>query len=295
MSWLDTVVERRWFVFLLIAGVVVSGWVIYGARVAWRKASDERERSRPKPNTPVYAGAAPPTGPYVVALGVGALRAAEYEEPVDQLDYTRAKKRAEALLTEDAPNADEARAGVPRALRALLGGDAEVPGAGIALLEEALRQRMTVGPELWSHALEEFATARGLPYGERQSLLALAVDVGRAEDRLRFEGLLGPAELVPSMLACHWAEGVHVVRLAMRTGWLQRSQGLEYLARAGQLTAKWYPTWSTVLGAQLLPALLTDDAQELVWRLPVARRLLTDGPSPLRVPLPGSFGLAGPR
>jgi hypothetical protein len=295
VSWLDTVVERRWFVFLLIAGAVASGWVLYGLRVAWRKANDERERRRPKPDTPVYAGAAPPTGPYVVALGVGALRAAEYEEPVDQLDYTRARKWAQTLLAEDAPNADEARATVPRALRALLGGDAEVPGAGLALVEEALRQRTRVGPELWTYALDEFATTRGLPYGERQSLLALAVDIGRAEDRLRFEGLLGPAEVIPSLLACHWLEGVHLVRLAMRAGWLARPQGLEYLGRASELTVKWYPTWSTVLGAQLLPELLTDDAQQLVWRLPVARRLLVDGPSPLRVPLPGGFGLAGPR
>jgi hypothetical protein len=295
VSWLDTVVERRWFVFLLIAGAVMSGWVIYGLRLAWRKAEAERERRRPKPDTPVYAGAVPTTDPYTFALGVGALRAAEYEEPVDQVDYMRPKKRAQALLAEDAPNADEARATIPRALRALLGGDAEVPGTGLALIEEALRQRATVGPELWAHALEQFATARGLPYGERQSLLALCVDIGRAEDRLRLEGLLGPTEMVPSMLACHWLEGVHLVRLAMRAGWLERRQGLEYLIRASQLTAKWYPTWSTVLGAQLLPALLTDDAQELVWRLPVARRLLTDGPSPMRVPLPGGFGLAGSR
>jgi hypothetical protein len=293
VSWLDSVPERRLVFFLLIIGIVASGWVIYAVRIAWRKARDEQERRRPRPDTPVYVGVAPPTGPYAVALGVGALRAAEYEEPVDQLDYTRAKKRAQALLTDD--DADEARANVPRALRSLLGGDAEVPGAGIALVEEALRQRMAVGPELWTHALDEFATTRGLPYAERQSLLALAVDVGRAEDRLRMEGLLGPAEVVPSLLACHWAEGVHLVRLALRAGWLPRAQGLEYLARAGQLTAKWYPTWSTVISAQLLVPLLTDDAQELVWQLPVARRLVSDGPSPLRVPLPGGFGLAGPR
>jgi hypothetical protein len=285
-AWLDTVSERRMAFFFLIACVVASGWVVYGLRNAWRKAIDEQERRRPRPDQPVYAGAAPPTGPYAVALGVGAFRAAEYEEPVDQLDYTRARKRAQRLLAEGG-DADEARSNVPRALRALLGGDAETPGAGIALVEEALRQRTAVGPELWTHALEDFATARGLPFGERQQLLALAVDIGRAEDRLRLEGLLGPAEVVPSLLACHWLEGVHLVRLAMRAGWLARPQGLEYLVRAGQLTARWYPTWSTVLGAQLLPALLSDDGDELVWRLPVARRLLTDGPSPLRVPLPG--------
>jgi hypothetical protein len=295
VSWPETVTERRFLVFSLIVGLAMAAWVLHTARNAWRRAREEREWRRPKPDTPVYAGAAPPSGPYAVALGVGALHATGCAEPVDQLDYTRSRKRAQALLSEDAGSADEARASVPRALRALLGGDAEVPAPGIALVEEALRLRTAVGPELWAHALEEFATARALPYGERQSLLAVAVDIGRAEDRLRLAGLLGPGELVPSLLACHWAEGVHVARCAMRADWLPRAQGLEYLARAGELVAKWYPTWSTVIGAQLLPALLNDDAQELVWRLPVARRLLSDGPSPLRVPLTGGFGLAGSR
>jgi Protein of unknown function (DUF1266) len=292
MSWPETVADRRLLVFGLIAGIVISGWVIYGARKAWRRAREERERRRPKPDTPVYAGATPPTGPYAAALGVGAIRAAEYSEPVDRLDYTRSRKRAQALLGE---HVEQAREVVPRALRALLGGDAEEPAHGIALVEEALRRRTAVGPELWTHALEEFATSRGLPYGERQSLLAVAVDIGRAEARLRLEGILGPGELIPSLLACHWAEGVHIARCAMRAGWLPRAQGLEYLTRAGELAAKWYPTWSSVVGAQLLPALLSDDAQELVWQLPVARRLLIDGPSPLRGPLRGGFGLAGPR
>ena len=291
--WPDAVNQRRMLIFLLVIGAVMSGWVIYGAKVAWLKARDERERRRPKPNTPVYAGAAPPVGPYAIALGVGALRAAEYAEPVNQLDYRRPRHRAQALLGEVFGN--QARETVPRALRALLGGGAEEPAQGSALIEEALRQRTSVGPELWTHALEEFATARGLPYGERHALLAQAVDIGRAEDRLRLEGLLGPGEFVPSLLACHWADGVHVVRCALRAGWLARAQGLEYLARADELTAKWYPAWSTVVAAQLLPALLNDDAAELVWRLPLARRLLSDGPSPLRVPLPGGFGLAGPR
>lgn len=297
MNWPDAVRDRRLLIFALIAGVLISGWLLYNARNAMREARLERERRRPKPNTPVYAGAAPPTGPYVAALGVGAIRAAGFEEPVDQLDYRRSRKRAQELLSgsADAEEADQARASVPRALRALLGGEAEVPASGIALVEEALRQRTAVGPELWTHALEQFATAHGLPYNERHSLLALAVDIGRAEDRLRMEGLLGHTEVIPSLLACHWAEGVHLTRCALRAGWLPRAQGLEYLARAGELAAKWYPTWSTLLGAQLLPALLNDDADDLVWQLPVARRLLSDGASPLRVPLRGGFGLAGPR
>jgi len=271
VSWPESVADRRMLVFLAITGVVVSGYVVYAVRTAWGKAAAKRERRRPKPTAPVYAGAVPHA--YLVALGVGAIRAAEHAEPVDQVDYTRMRECG-------------ARETVPRTLRALLGGGAEEPGAEAALVEAVLRQRTAVGPALWMQALAEFATFRGLPYGERQQLLTLAMDIGRAEDRLRMSGLLGPAEIVPSLLACQWADGVHLVRCAMRADWLARPQGLEYLARAGELTAKWYPTWSTVVSAQLLPALLSDDAEELAWRLPVARHLLDDGPSPLRVPLP---------
>jgi len=91
------------------------------------------------------------------------------------------------------------------------------------------------------YALEEFATARGLPYGERTSLLALATDIGRAEDRLRREGVLGQYETIPSLLACHWAEGVHIVRMALAANWLARPLGLEYLARAGELAGPLVP------------------------------------------------------
>jgi hypothetical protein len=293
VSWPETVAERRFMIALLIVGVIMSGYVLYLVRVAWRKAADLRERRRPTPDTPVYAGE--PPGPYALALGVGALRAVAHREAVDRLFYGRSKKRARALLSEDAESPEAARATVPRVLRALLGTEAEVPASGIALVEEALRQRTRVGPELWAHALEEFATARGLPYGERASLLALATDIGRAEDRLRREGVLGPHELIPSLLACHWAEGVHIVRTALAADWLARPQAAEYLNRAGELTARWYPTWSTVLSAQLLPALLNDDVLESRWRLRAAQRLLHDAGSPLRVPLNGGFGLATSR
>jgi hypothetical protein len=293
VSWPETVAERRYMVALLIIGAIMACYVLYAARVAWRKAADLRERRRPTPDTPVYSGAAP--GPFALALGVGALRAVAHGEAVDELYYGRSKKRARALLSEDAESQEVARATVPRALRALLGGEAEVPAAGIALVEEALRHRTRVGPELWAHALEEFATVRGLPYGERASLLSLATDIGRAEDRLRVEGVLGHHETIPSLLACHWAEGVHVVRTALAAEWLADTQAAEYLARAGELTARWYPSWSTVLSAQLLPALLNDDVLESRWRLRAAQHLLHDAASPLRVPLNGGFGLASAR
>ncbi len=289
----ETVAERRFVIALMVIGVIAFGYAVYAGRVAWRKYADLRERRRPTPDRPVYAGVAP--GPFAVALGVGALRAVAHREPVDRLEYGRSRKQARALLSADAENADTARATVPRALRALLGGEAEVPAAGIALVEEALRHRQRVGPELWAHALEEFATVRGLPYGERQALLSLVTDIGRAEDRLRVEGVLGPREMVPSLLACHWAEGVHVVRTALAADWLQKTQGFEYLARAGELTVRWYPSWSTVLAAQLLPPMLNDDAPEIRWRLRAAQRLLHDPVSPLRMPLHGGFGLATAR
>jgi hypothetical protein len=293
VSWPETVAERRFMIALLIIGVIMAGYTAYAIRAAWRKAADLREKRRPTSDTPVYAGAAP--GPYAAALGVGALRAVAHREPVDRLAYGRSTRQARALLSEDAENADTARATVPRALRALLGGDAETPAPGIALVEEALRHRTRVGPELWSHALEEFATIRGLPYGERESLLSLATDIGRAEDRLRVAGVLGQNETIPSLLVCHWAEGVHVVRTALAADWLARPQAHQYLVRAGELTARWYPSWSTVLAAQLLPPLLNDDALEIRWRLRAAQRLLHDQASPLRMPLHGGFGLAGAR
>jgi uncharacterized protein DUF1266 len=295
VSWPESIAERRDMIVIVGIGVVVSGYVIYAAVGSWLKAWVWHLQRRSTPNAPVYANATLPTGPHVAALGVGAIRATEYAQPVDRLDYTRSTKGARALLSEDATTAEQARGNLPRTLRTLLGGDAELPGVAVALTEEALRQRMAVGPELWTHALDEFATARGLPYGERHILQSLAVDIGRAEDRLRMEGVLGVGEFVPSLLACQWADGVHLVRLALRARWLPKEEGLQYLARAGELTAKWYSTWSTVLAAQLLPSLLGDDEEELAWRLPVARRLLGDGNSPLRVPLPGGFGLAGPR
>jgi hypothetical protein len=293
VNWPETVADRRFVIALMIVGVVMSCYALYAARTAWRRAADLREQRRPTPDTPVYAGTAP--GPYALAMGVGALRAVAHREAVDRLDYSRSRKRARALLSAGAESPEAARATVPRALRALLGGEAEVPATGIALVEEALRHRTRVGQELWAHALEEFATVRGLPYGERMALLALATDVGRAEDRLRGEGVLGPHETVPSLLVCHWAEGVHVVRAAMAADWLARPQGLEYLARAGELVTRWYPSWSTVLSAQLLPALLNDDTAELRWRLRAAQHLLHDAVSPLRMPLNGGFGLAGAR
>lgn len=293
MTWPETVTERRFVIALIVIGVIMAGYTVRTIVVAWRKAAELRERRRPTPDTPVYSGAAP--GPYAAALGVGALRAVAHREPVDRLTYGRSKKRARALLSADAENADSARATVPRALRALLGGGAETPAPGIALVEEALRHRTRVGPELWTHALEEFATIRGLPYGERESLLSLATDIGQAEERLRGEGVLGRHETIPSLLACHWAEGVHVVRAALAADWLPRTQGHEYLVRAGELAARWYPSWSTVLAAQLLPPMLNDDALEIRWRLRAAQRLLHDQAGLMRVPLHGGFGLAGTR
>ncbi|MPZ79323.1 MAG: DUF1266 domain-containing protein [Actinophytocola sp.] len=179
----------------------------------------------------------------------------------------------------------DARAALPRALRALLGGDAENPGRGMALVEEALRQRTRVGPELWHHALDELATARGLPYGEREGLLALAADIDRAEDRLRQDGILGLDQRVPSLLACHWAEGVHLVRCGLRAGWLTPAHGTEYLDRAGELARKWYGSWFAVVAAQLLPAMLNDDTEEIHWRYPVAQQLQRDPRGLLAMPI----------
>jgi hypothetical protein len=278
---LDTVGERRFVIALVIIGVVASGYVLYAARVAWRRAAEHRARNRRRPDVPVYSGS-PAAG--AIALGLGAFQAVAAGEPVDDVAYRRSPQQVRAELA--GILGESARESLPRALRALLGGDAENVAPGIALAEEALRQRTRVGPELWQHSLDSFATAQSLPFGERQSLLALAADITRAEDRLRQERLLGPDELVPTLLASHWAEGVHLVRCGLRADWLPPTQGLEYLARADELTRAWYPSWSTVIGALALPALLNEDVQSTRWQFRVAHQLITDHRSPLTTPLP---------
>jgi len=271
-GWLGDVASRRLALALLIVGVAMAGYTVYAMRIAWRRYGERRERNRPMPEDPVYVGS---SGPHAIALGVGAFRAVAAGEPVDDVGYRRSRRQVRVELTvRFGGTEDHARESVPRALRALLGGDAENAGPGMALAEQALRLRARVGPELWQHSLEEYATARGLPFGERESLLALANDIAHAEDRLRLEGLLGHDETVPSLLATHWADGVHLVRCAMRAEWLAAPQGLEYLARADELTRARYPSWSTMFGALLLPALLNDNTESIRWQFTVAPKLV---------------------
>lgn len=294
--WPETGRERRQVLVLLIIGAVVSGWAVYAmykAIATWREHAARRARRRLPPDTPRYLGAAPAGGTIALALGVGALRAVASGEPVDHVDYRRPAREVRAELYEllDAAGSDarereaRARSTLPPVLRALLGGKAETVAPGLALAEEALRQRNRVGPELWHHALEEYATARGLQFDERQGLLNLAQDIGHAEEQLRMEGVLGGTqetpEQVPSLLAVHWAQGVHLVRCAARLGWLAAPQAHEYLDRAGALVAGWYPVRSTMLAALLLPAMLSDDTSEARRGITVARQLLTDLRSPL--------------
>jgi Protein of unknown function (DUF1266) len=270
---------ERLMIALVVIGVIAAGYVLHAARIAWRQAIILRARNRRTPDTPVYVSG----GQLGIALGVGAFEAVAAGEPVNQVAYRRSRQQVQWELTSQL--GEDARGSLPRALRALLGGDAENPAPAMALAEEALRHRTRVGPELWQHSLEAFATAQSLPFGERQSLLALSVDIGRSEDRLRLEGLLGPGEYVPSLLAVHWAEGVHLVRCGLRVSWLPPAQGLEYLNRADELTRARYPSWSTVVSALLLPSLLSDDAESVRWRIRVARQLLSDSRSPLGTPL----------
>jgi hypothetical protein len=276
VSWLDSVAERRFIVALGLIGLVASGYVGYAFWKAWQHAAARRARQRPLPEEPRYTGA----GETVAALGVGALRAVADGEPVDQIAYRRSRRTVRKRLIEQF--GENAREHVPRAVRALLGTRAEVVATGLKLVEEALRHRVRVGPELWSHALEEYATARGLPFREREALLELAQDVTRAEDRLRLDGILGAGDRIPSLLACHWAEGVSLARCGLRAGWLSEREGHEYLDRAGVLAVTWYPDWPTLIGALLLPEYLTDDNHGARWGSTVARKLLTDPRSPLR-------------
>ncbi|KAA9161891.1 DUF1266 domain-containing protein [Amycolatopsis acidicola] len=280
MSWLDSVAERRFMVALGLVGLVASGYVLYAARQAWRKAAGQRARNRPKPTRPRYSGA----GETCAALGVGALKAVAAREPVDVHAYRCPARSIRARFREEF-GGDDARENYPRAVRALLGSQAEVVAPGLRLVEEALRQRVRVGGELWAHALEEYATARGLPFAERETLLSVATQIASAEDRMRLDGILREGDRIPSLLARHWAEGVDLVRAGLRTRWLSEHEGREYLDRAGELAAKWYQDWPTLFGALLLPAYLADDVREAEWGAAVGRQLLTDARSPLRVPL----------
>ncbi|MCU7724323.1 DUF1266 domain-containing protein [Actinoplanes sp. KI2] len=170
---------------------------------------------------------------------------------------------------------------IGRCVNDLLGPAAETVGGHLTRAEELIRHRRRGGPELWHHAIDEWAARAALPEEAVASLHHTAGQIARDEDRLRRAGLLGADEVVPSVLAVHWGPGVHLARGAVRVGWLERTRGLNYLRRAGELARLWYPTPRTLLAAQVLSAYLTGDTETIRWAERVAPALLTDPRSPL--------------
>jgi hypothetical protein len=251
------------------------------------------QRWRRRPSRPAevarYAGEAPqPVTEYTPALAAGALAALRSGEVLDVVGCRRPRGtikrelrlRAEPYLTSVLGEEDVSTA-VGRCVNDLLGPGAETVGGHLSVIEEVIRHRHRGGPELWPHAIDEWAERATLPEETVATLHNTAERIAGAEEELRRTGILGADEFVPTLLAVHWGQGVHLARGAIRVGWLDRTRGLNYLRRAGELTRRWYPSSRTLLAALLLPAYLSGDAEAIRWGKTMAPPLLTDPRSPL--------------
>jgi hypothetical protein len=287
----------RLAVLLSVAGGILLAAALRAGFGWWRR--------RPAPPAEVarYAGDLPlPVTDYTPALAVGALAALRAGDVLDTVGCRRPRgtikgelRRAAEPYRRSVLGEEDISTAVGRCVNDLLGPAAETVGGGLSTVEEVIRHRSRGGPDLWPHAIDEWATRANLPEEAVASLHEIASAVGRAEDEMRRAGLLGEAEFVPSLLAVHWGQGVHLARGAIRVGWLDRTRGLNYLRRAGELAQRWYPTPRTLLAAQLLPAYLGDDADALRWVRTAVPPLLTDPRSPLgRQEAAGSAGPGGP-
>jgi len=173
---------------------------------------------------------------------------------------------------------------VGRCVNDLLGPRAETVGQQLHAVEEVLRHRARGGPALWLHAIDEWAGRSGQPPETVVALRDLAERVVRAEEELRRACILGSGEVVPTVLACYWGQGVHLARGAMEVGWLDRGRGLNYLHRAGELAYRWYRSPRGLVAAQLLPACLAGDEDTVRWAAAALPPLLTP-PGLLSAPL----------
>ena len=250
-----------------------------------------RRRRRPSPPSEVarYAGEAPqPVTEYTTALAVGALAALRAGEVLDIVGCRRPRgaiKRELRLRAEPYQKSvlgeEDVSTAIGRCVNDLLGPAAETVGDQLAGIEEVIRHRRRGGPELWPHAIDEWASRSRLPEPAVAALHDTAERIAAAEEELRGAGLLGGDEYVPTLLAVHWGQGVHLARGAVATGWLDRTRGLNYLRRTGELARRWYPSSRTLLAAQLLPAYLSGDPEAIRWARTAAPALLTDPRSPL--------------
>lgn len=225
---------------------------------------------------------------YTPALAVGALASLRAGEVLDAVACRRPRaaiKRELRLAAEPYRESvlgeEDIATAVGRCVNDLLGPGAETVGGHLARHEELIRHRRRGGPELWHHAIDEWAARAALPEAAVEGLHGTADRIARAERELRRAGILGEDEVVPSLLAFHWGPGVHLARGAVRVGWLDRTRGLNYLRRAGELARRWYPSPRTLLAAQLLPSYLVGDADDIGWAAKAVPPLLTDPRSPL--------------
>jgi hypothetical protein len=281
----EPAVTPRLAVLLTAVGLILLAAVL--------RAGYERWRARPAPPSRVarYAGPAPlPVTDYTAALAVGAVPTLRAGEVLDAVGCRRPRGaikrelRAAALpYRRSVLGEEDVSTAVGRAVNDLLGPAAETVGDHLARVEEVIRHRGRGGPALWHHAIDEWAARAALPPEAVERLHDTAGAVARAEEELRHKGLLGPDEFVPTLLAYHWAQGVHLARGAVKVGWLDRTKGLNYLRRAGELADRWYPSSRTLLAAQILPAYLRGDADAVRWAESAVPPLLTDPRSPLVV------------
>jgi hypothetical protein len=281
-------VTRRLAVLLAAVGLILLAAALRAAYQWWR--------SRPSPPAIIarYAGDAPlPATGYTPALAVGALASLRAGDVLDIVGCRRPRAAIKRELRAAAEpyrrsvlGEEDVSTAIGRCVNDLLGPAAETVGDHLSRVEEVIRHRGRGGPELWPHAIDEWAARATLPEEAVAALHDTAGRIARAEEELRRTGLLGEDEYVPTLLAVHWGRGVHLARGAVRVGWLDRTRGLNYLRRAGELAARWYPSPRTLLAAQLLPAYLTGDRDAIRWAETVVPPLLTDPRSPLLAPGP---------
>ena len=281
-----SVTTRRYVVLLSFIGLVLLAAALRAAYRWWR-------RRPPAPAAQArFSGDLPPAvTAYTAALAVGALASLRAGDVLDTVGCRRPRgtiKRELRLAAEPYRQSvlgeEDVSTAIGRCVNDLLGPSAETVGGPLAPIEEVIRHRRRGGPELWPHAIDEWAARATLSEKSVAALHETAGDITRAEEELRRTGVLGANEYVPSLLAAHWGRGVHLTRGAIRVGWLDRTRGLNYLRRAGELAARWYPTPGTMLAAQLLPAYLSEDPAARRWAETTAPQLLTDPRSPLATP-----------
>jgi len=281
-------VTRRLVVLLAAAGLILLAAALREVYARWRRRpAKPAEEARYTGDTPLAA-----TG-YTPALAVGALASLRAGEVLDTVACRRPRAEIKRELRlaaepyrESVLGEEDVSTAIGRCVNDLLGPGAETVGGHLARLEELIRHRRRGGPELWHHAIDEWAARATLAEDAVAALHETAGRIGHAEDELRRAGILGEDEVVPSLLALHWGRGVHLARGAVRVGWLDRTRGLNYLRRAGELARRWYPSPRTLLAAQLLPAYLTADAEDMRWAAKAVPALLTDPRSPLSHPDP---------